>query len=574
MSVNLKQLIYEVELEVNIPIIMRDGVTLFADIYYPKGDQKFPVLLMRSPYDKTHSEFMSYLHPEWYARQGYIVVTQDSRGKYLSEGEFHPFHYERQDGLDTIEFVKKLPKSSGKIGMYGFSYVGATQLHPALDNPEGLTAIAPAFTNDGYYEDWSYTHGATKLAFLQSWSAFLSLDQATRKGKPESARKLMKINTTIKEEYDHLPLTDHPLIDKEITSFYYEWLKHPTFDNYWNKWHLGNKYNDFQLPSLHIGGWYDTFIEGTLRNFTGMSKYNPNQKLVIGPWYHMPWTNFVGDIYFGEAANNVIDDLQVRWYDHWLKEEQNGIMDEPPVSIFVMGENKWRQEQEWPLARTQFTPYFVHSKGRANSLNGDGFLSIEPPGLDIPDIYVYNPLDPVPSIGGHSCCNPILTPMGPKDQRLVEGRNDVLVYTSEVLTEDLEVTGPVEAIIFASSSANDTDFTVKLVDVHPDGMAINLLEGIQRASYRESNENPQPIIPGKVYEYRFHVGSTSNLFKQGHKIRIEISSSNFPAFDVNLNNFRNDKDGTYGDSKIATQKVFHDEEHPTRVILPIIPRTD
>lgn len=566
--------IYEVELEKNVPIVMRDGVTLHADIYYPKGDEQFPVLLMRSPYDKSHSEFMSYLHPEWYARQGFIVVTQDSRGKFQSEGEFNPFHFERQDGLDTIEFVRKLPKSNGKVGMYGFSYVGATQLHPAIDNPEGLTAIAPAFTNDGYYEDWSYKNGALHLAFLQSWSALLSLDQAMRKGKPEAARKLMKINNSmIKEEYDHLPLTEHPLVDSDITPFYYEWLSHPTFDEYWRKWHLGDKYNELKVPSLHIGGWYDIFIEGTIRNFTGLAKLNRNQKLVIGPWYHMPWTNFVGDIHFGEEANNLIDELQVRWYDYWLKGNENGIMDEPPVSIFVMGENKWRQEQEWPLARTQYTSYFIHSKGRANSLNGDGYLYTSNPGEEIPDIYVYNPLDPVPSIGGHSCCNAALTPMGPKDQRLVETRNDVLVYTSDELTKDVEVTGPIEAIIYASSSANDTDFTVKLVDVYPDGKAINIVEGIQRASYKDSNENPRPIVPGEIYEYKFHVGSTSNLFKQGHKIRVEISSSNFPAFDVNLNSFMVNKDGTYADSKLATQKIYHDEDHPTRIILPIIPRS-
>jgi hypothetical protein len=528
---------------------------------------------MRSPYDKTHSEFMSYLHPEWYARQGYIVVTQDSRGKYQSEGEFKPFHYERQDGLDTIEFVKNLPRCNGKVGMYGFSYVGATQLQPAVENPEGLTAIAPAFTNDGYYEDWSYKNGALHLAFLQSWSTFLSLDQAARKGKPEAFRKLLKNSKHPCEEYDHLPLTDHPHLDPDITPFYYEWLAHPTFDEYWKKWHLGDKYKNMQVPALHIGGWYDIFVEGTIRNYTGLAQFNNHQKLIIGPWYHMPWANSVGDIYFGEEANNAIDDIQIRWFDYWLKGIDNGIMDEPPISIFVMGENKWRHENEWPLARTEFIPYFIHSKGRANSLNGDGYLDRIKPGKELPDIYVYNPFDPVPSIGGHSCCNAGLTPMGPKDQRPIEIRNDVLIYTTEALTEDLEVTGPVEAVIFATSSANDTDFTVKLLDVHPDGKAINLLEGIQRASYKDSNENPKPIVPGQIYEYRFLVGNTSNLFKKGHKIRIEISSSNFPAFDLNLNSFQIEKDGTYADVKLATQKIYHDEEHPTHVILPVIPRS-
>jgi putative CocE/NonD family hydrolase len=565
--------IYEVEMEYNVPMVMRDGVTLFADIYYPKGSERFPALLMRSPYDKTHSELTSYLHPEWYARQGYIMVTQDSRGKYQSQGEFKPYHHEREDGLDTIEFVRNLPRCNGKVGMYGFSYVGATQLQPAFENPEGLTAIVPAFTNDGYYEDWSYKNGAFHLAFLQSWGLFLSLDQTGRRGKPEAFRQLLKNSKHPCEEYDHLPLTDHPFIDSDISPFYYEWLEHPTFDEYWKNWHLGNKYGDLKIPALHVGGWYDVFIEGTLRNYTGITKSNNNQKLIVGPWYHMPWANSVGDIYFGEGANNVIDDIQIRWYDHWLKEKDNGIMEEPPVSIFVMGENKWRQENEWPLARTEFTSFFVHSQGRANSLNGDGYLDTLKPGQELTDIYVYNPFDPVPSIGGHSCCNDVLTPMGPKDQRPLEIRNDVLIYSTDVLTEDLEVTGPVTAIIYASSSANDTDFTVKLLDVYPDGKAINLLEGIQRASYRDSNEDPSPIVPGEIYKYQFHVGSTSNLFKQGHKIRIEISSSNFPAFDLNLNSFKIEKHGTYADIKLATQKIYHDEENPTQLILPIIPRS-
>jgi putative CocE/NonD family hydrolase len=571
--VDVKQ-IFEVDTELNVPIVMRDGVTLYADIYYPRADELFPALLMRAPYDKTHSEFMSYMHPEWYARQGYIVVTQDTRGKFQSEGNFEPFHHELQDGLDTIEFVKNLPKSNSKVGMYGFSYVGATQLHPSADNPEGLVAVAPAFTNDGYYEDWSYKNGALKLAFLQSWSALLALDQAVRRGKPEAARQLVKINNShITEEYDHLPLIDHPMIDSQISPFYYEWLAHPTFDEYWKNWHLGDKYNELKVPSLHIGGWYDTFIEGTIRNYMGISKSSKTQKLVIGPWYHMPWANMVGDIYFGEEANNKIDDIQIRWYDYWLKGIENGIMEEPPISIFVMGENKWRQEKEWPLVRTEYTPYYLHSQGRSNSLSGDGSLSTTKPSHEIPDIYVYNPMDPVPSIGGHSCCNAALTPMGPKDQRPIEIRNDVLVYTSEVLTEDLEITGPVEAVIFASSTAEDTDFTAKLVDVYPDGMAINILEGIQRASFRDSNEHPAPIVPGKIYEYRFDVGNTSNLFKKGHKIRIEISSSNFPAFDLNLNTFKIAKDGTYADAKLATQKIYHDEDHPSRLILPVIPRS-
>ncbi|MCF8566691.1 CocE/NonD family hydrolase [Alicyclobacillus tolerans] len=568
---------YDVRVQRDAAIPMRDGVALFADIYSPVGEGQFPALLMRSPYDKSHSEFITYMHPEWYARQGFIVVTQDVRGKYASEGEFRPYHFERQDGADTIRFVKSLPKCNGKIGMYGFSYVGATQLHASVEAPEELTAIAPAFTNDGYYEDWSYKNGALLLAFLQSWSVFLAPDQAARKGHPDEIGAVLDNLNHICEGYGHLPLNDHPKISREFAPYYYEWLEHPTFDDYWKQWHLGDM-SSFSTPALHIGGWYDVFLQGTLRNYRRMTtdcqneQVRASQKLVIGPWYHMPWSQLVGEADFGQDGGNVVNDVQLRWFQHWLQGVDNGVMDEPPVSIFVMGENKWRQEHQWPLARTQYTKFYIHSAGGANSLTGDGWLDTGAPQSEPADLYVYNPFDPVPSLGGHSCCIAGLTPMGPKDQRPVEIRNDVLVYFTAPLQEDVELTGPVDAVIYASSTADDTDFTVKLVDVHPDGKSINLLEGIQRASYRESNDQPSPIVPGEIYEYRFCVGSTSNLFKAGHRIGVEISSSNFPAFDRNLNRFHVNKDAGYTDIQNATQKIYHDAAHPTHLVLPVIPR--
>lgn len=568
---------YEVRLERDVPIKMRDGVNLYADIYYPVGEGPFPALVMRSPYDKTSSEFITYLHPEWYARSGFIVVTQDTRGKFMSEGEFRPYHHEKEDGLDTIEFVRTLPGCNGKVGMYGFSYVGATQLHPAVESPEGLVTIVPAFTNDGYYEDWSYKNGALHLAFLESWSVQLAQDQPPRNGRPEVVGQLVQQLFQIPSGYVHLPLDRHPMIPREYAPYFYEWLSHPTFDDYWKRWHLGDMRN-FGLPAFHIGGWYDIFLEGTLRNFCRIrreardERVRKAQKLMIGPWYHMPWTSIVGEVDFGQEAANVVNEAQLRWFQYWLQGIDNGILDEAPISIFVMGENRWRQEHEWPLARTQFTPLYLHSNGRANTLNGDGWLDTAPPDGELPDIYVYSPFDPVVSLGGHSCCIPALAPMGPRDQRPVELRNDVLVYSTPPLTEDVEVTGPVEAVLYASSSADDTDFTVKLVDVYPDGRAINLIEGIQRASFRESNEHPTPIVPGEIYQYRFQVGSTSNVFKQGHRIRIEISSSHFPVFDLNLNVFRLTRDATYADARNATQRIFHDADHPSHVVLPIIPR--
>lgn len=563
---------YEVKVERNIEIEMRDGVRLRADLYSPIGEGEFPVLLMRLPYDKSVSEAVGYMHPEWYARQGYIVVSQDVRGRYASRGEFQPFHNERQDGVDTIRWAKQLPQSNGKVGMYGFSYVGATQLHPAIDASEDLTALAPAFTNDGYYEDWTHKNGALHLSFIQSWATSLAPDIAIRQGNAEAAADLLEMMTQIRDRYAHLPLHDHPGISKEFSPFYYEWLEHPTFDEYWKQWDLRSRYDKIDVPSLHIGGWYDIFIEGTIRNFTGLSSLHPNQKLLIGPWEHYPWSSMSGVMDFGDEARNVVDEWQVRWFDYWLKGQDNGIMDEPAVNIFVMGDNVWRQEREWPLARTQYTNFYLHSDGNANSLNGSGKLDTIAPVQEPCDIYAYNPMDPVPSIGGNSCCVPSISPMGARDQRPVEIRNDVLVYTTEVLEQDVEVTGPIEAVLYASSSADDTDFTVKLVDVHPDGKAINIVQGIQRASFRDSNEHPSPIEPGVIYKYAFHVGSTSNVFKRGHRIRIEVSSSNFPMFERNLNSFRVDRKGDYTQVKIATQKIYHDADHPTHIVLPIIPR--
>lgn len=564
---------YEVTVEYNIEMKMRDGASLRADVYVPAGEGTFPALLMRKPYDKSVAESIGYMHPEWYARQGYIVVVQDVRGRYASDGQFKPFYHECQDGIDTIRWVTQLKKCNGKIGMYGFSYVGATQLHPVAECPESVTAIAPAFTNDGYYEDWTYKNGALHLAFIQSWATSLAPDTAIRQGNMPAAAELLYHQRAISDRYDHLPVDDHPVISKEFAPYYYEWLQHPTFDDYWKQWDLRDKYEAMNVPALHIGGWYDIFIEGTIRNYIGMSSVHKDQKLLIGPWQHYPWTSFHGGMDFGNDANNIVDAWQVRWFDYWLKEQQNGIMDEPPVQIFVMGDNVWRQEHEWPLARTQYTKYYLHSHGNANSLSGSGNLSTEEPGNEPCDIYNYNPLDPVPSIGGNSCCVPSIAPMGPRDQRPVEVRNDVLVYTTEVLTEDVEVTGPIQAVLYASSSVDDTDFTVKLVDVYPNGKAMNIVQGIQRASFRDSNEHPTPIEPGKIYKYVFHVGSTSNVFKKGHRIRIEVSSSNFPLYERSLNRFmENHRFGNYSDIRVATQKIYHDEDHPSHVVLPLIPR--
>ena len=567
----------DVALERDVAMTMRDGTALRADIYTPVGAGPYPVLLMRTPYDKSVAEFESLLHPEWYARQGFIVVTQDVRGCFASDGEFEPFVHEFDDGVDTIKQCAALPTSNGKVGMYGFSYPGTTQLFPATRGPEALKAIAPAFTNDGVYEDWCYKNGAFQQCLSQVWAAGLAIAVAFRKGVPADWRPAFKAFAGLPGEYDHLPLTDHPSLPRDFAPFYYEWLDHPTFDDYWQRWHLGDRYGDITIPALHLVGWYDLFIEGTIRNYQGLlasggsALARNNQKLVVGPWYHQPWAPAMGELDFGDAARARLDELMVRWYDHWLKGEDNGIMDEPRVSLFVMGANRWREADSFPLPETNFTRYHLHSGGRANSLNGDGALSTEEPGNELCDIFVCNPFWEVPSLGGKGGGPASIAPMGPADQRPVEARPDVLVYTTEVLSGDVEVTGPVDIELYASSSADDTDFTVKLVDVYPDGRAINLCDSILRASFREGNEAPTPIEPDAVNRYAFRVGHTSNLFAAGHRIRLEVSSMNFPLYERTLNHFRTTRDGRYEDGQTATQKVFHDAARPSRLILPIIP---
>jgi hypothetical protein len=572
-----KPVLHALSIERDVVMPMADGVTLRADIYSPKAEGRFPVLLIRLPYDKQLAESASLLPPDWYARHGFIVVVQDTRGRFTSEGTFRPYHHERADGVETIRQCARLPNSNGKVGMFGFSYCGTTQLQPALDRPEGLSAIMPSFTNDGFYEDWTYKGGALHLAFLEQWSSFLALNELGRQGALEELRPQIKRLNGICSEYDHLPLTDHPALPRRFTPYFYEWLEHPTFDAYWKQWHLGGRYGEIDVPALHLGGWYDIFLEGTMRNFAGMregarsQRARDAQKLVIGPWYHMPWAPAIGQLDFGAAGADLTGELMVRWYEHWLKGIDNGIMDEPRISLFVMGINRWRHADEWPIKGTRFTPYYLHSGGRANSLSGNGALSSAKPGEEPEDIYICDPGNPVQSLGGRSCCVAALTPMGPVDQRPAEIRTDVLVYSTPPLDQPVEVIGPIEAILHVSSTGTDTDFCVKLVDVYPDGRAINLVDGILRASVRDGPERPSAIKPSEVYTLRIRVGHTANRFLKGHRIRIEIASANFPTFERNFNQFHVAKNGDYTAMRNATNRVFHDAGRPSQVILPIVP---
>jgi putative CocE/NonD family hydrolase len=576
-----------ITVEYDVPVPLRDGTVLLADVYRPASGEPAPVVLTRTPYDKSATGGVaSSLDMFRAAKSGYAVVVQDTRGRWASAGDFRAFVHEADDGYDTVEWCASQPWSTGKVGMFGGSYVGLTQWQAALTRPPHLTAIAPRITAADYHDGWTYQGGAFELGFCLSWTLGLAQNTLWRRKEaiPEFDQlweQMVAALDAMRCRLEDLPLADFaPLKLENAAPYYFEWLAHPTYDEYWQRLDVAARHDQLTTPALNIGGWYDIFLGGTIANYVGMrakaatDEARRGQKLVIGPWAHAPFVNPVGEVDFGARSSAVavdLDGMHLRFYDRYLKGIQNGVDDEPPVKIFVMGENAWRNENEWPLARAQATPYYLHSGGKANSRRGDGMLSPEKPGSESRDHYFYNPNDPVPTRGGGLCCYGAVLPVGPYDQRSIEDRSDVLVYSTPPLARDVEVTGPILVTLYAASSAVDTDFTAKLVDVNPDGYARNLTDGIIRASFRAGTQQPpSPIEPDRVYEYTIDLSATSNLFKAGHQIRLEISSSNFPRFDRNPNTGR--PFGKDAELRPALQTVLHDNERPSRVVLPIVPR--
>jgi putative CocE/NonD family hydrolase len=572
---------YPVAFERNVAVTMRDGVTLRADIYRPKVDGQFPVLLQRTPYDKNGGVTFGLKA----AARGYVVIIQDVRGRYASEGEWYTFKNEPNDGYDTVEWTATLPYSNGKVGMFGGSYVGATQMLAAITHPPHLAGICPVVTASNYHDGWTYQGGAFEQWFNESWTSGLAQDTFNR---------AIKNNTNAVTGMWKLPLTTYPLFNiqqfpgdqantKFVAPYFLDWLDHPSYDDYWKRIAIEEHFGDITVPALHVAAWYDIFLGGSLRNYVGIKAHGGSdaarhgQKLLVVIGGHAGSGRKVGEVDFGSAAEFDENEVTLAWYDYLFKGVQNEFATGKPVKIFVMGANQWRQEDDWPLERAHGTKYFLHSGGKANSVGGNGSLSSAAPSKESPDQYVYYPGAPVPTVGGPLCCDSEHWAPGPRDQRSVEGRDDVLVYSTPPLAQDMEVTGPVTAELYAKSSVVDTDFTAKLVDVGPDGFAQNLTEGIIRGRYRDSQEEPTLMNPGQVYKFTIDLWATSNVFRKGHVVRLEISSSNFPRFDRNLNTGldRNSKtvDGEKSEQVLApaTNVIYHDAEHPSALILPIVP---
>ncbi len=559
---------FEVAVENGVRVKMRDGVTLVADVYRPKGEGKFPVLVERTPYNRKGDFAMAHE----LAAHGYVVVLQDTRGRFDSGGEFYPFMHEAEDGYDTVEWAAALEQSDGKVGMFGGSYVGATQMLAAMAKPPHLAAIFPYVTASEYYDGWTYQSGALMQWFASSWTTGLAVDTLRRKTAERSRPK---------EWVGQLPLENYKLLDPppvaDLAPYFRDWLRHERGDEYWRRWKVSDHYREMNVKALHAGGWNDLFIKGSIKNYTGLraegatASVREGQRLLVGPWAHAATSpeGKVGDVVYGRAAVLDMTGTALRWFDFALKGVQNEYATAPPVSIFVMGENVWRAEREFPLARTRYTKYFLHSARGANGVEGDGRLDTLAPAAERPDAFTYDPLNPVPTIGGRLCCGDAIPP-GPFDQRPNESRKDVLVFSTPPLERDLEVTGYVTAELYAATSAPDTDFTMMLVDVAPDGYARYLTDGIVRARYRDTTDRAEPVTPGRVYKYTIDLWATSNLFKAGHRIRLYVSSSNFPRFNRN----HNTGETSVGATRVvkAEQTVYHDASRPSSVTLPVIPR--
>ncbi|MDP9410708.1 MAG: CocE/NonD family hydrolase [Actinomycetota bacterium] len=577
----------EIRVQKNVPAEMRDGTTLLSNVYRPAGDGEYPVLLTRLPYGKDLPLGTSVLDPIKAAQAGYVVVVQDVRGRYRSEGKFVPFVSEYEDGYDTVEWAARLPGSNGSVGMYGLSYFGKTQWQAAVMRPPSLKSMVPGITWGNHLNGVQMRGGVQELGLMQYWAPVsLALDLLLRKyaGDPERIGErmpaLVEVIDTILAGggYDALPLADLPNPD-DLLSFVRGGFERGVDHEGWDHLNIDGKYGRVEAPTFHIGGWYDCFIGETLRQYAAMKERASEAgmrppRLMVGPWTHGAFGSTFGDLDFGIGSSGFflnyrgdLTDAHLRWFDATLKGEESALDGTPPVRVFVMGENRWRGYEEWPPPGARQEDWHLRSGGG---------LEREPGGAgDDPASYDYDPEDPVPTVGGPILMAPIHR-AGPRDQRPVEARQDVLVYTSPPLESPYTVLGSVYVTLFAASSAPDTDFVARLVDVHPDGRAMGVADGILRASARESYPvpgvikpvAPSPIEPGEVYEYAIDLWATGITFLAGHRLRVEITSSSHPRWERNLNTGESAVHSSR--TEVAHQTIFHDAAHPSRLTLTVV----
>jgi putative CocE/NonD family hydrolase len=578
---------------------MRDGVRLATEVYLPAEQGPHPVVLTRTPYNRGINPTGSNCDNaamERFASNGYVALNQDVRGRYRSEGRFRPMLQEANDGYDAVEWAAAQPWSTGKVALWGGSYVGLTQWQAAIRTPPHLAAMVPNVTASDYFDHWTYVNGVFDLWFAQSWNLLTFAPETYRRNLLASGMAREDVEQRVADFVAEgrrsiltdwvwaLPLRSMDAFRDNKAPWYYQWLRHRTYDEVWARLDVERRYQNVKVPTLNVGGWYDIFAVGTIRNFQGMRarggtpEARSGARLLMRSSAHAPHPDQLptaaGEVDFGPQNALDLVDESLRFFDRHVKGE--GGDEEPAVRLFVMeppdegttGSGFWVTGDRFPLAGTQTRELRLDSGGHANSLEGDGVLE-EDGGDDAEsDGFLYDPLNPVPTVGGNLCCMGDLLAPGAFDQRQVEQRDDVLVYTSEPLARDTVVIGSPEVTLWATTSAPDTDFTAKLVDVHRDGYAQNILDRIVRASLRNgSKTSPRPVEPGRPYEYEIELGPTATVFRAGHRIRLEISSSNFPHYARNLNTGR--QDGSERSARIAEQTILHSAEHPSRLALPV-----
>jgi uncharacterized protein len=560
-----------ITIEYDVPVALGDGITLRADVFRPAKRGRYPAILVRTPYDKltTAAGFSSFaFDPLAAVRAGYVVVFQDVRGTFASTGEFDPFVHELDDGVAAIGWTATQDWSDGRVGMAGGSYLGFTQLYAAAGGHPALRAIAPAIAGSDLYRVW-YSGGAFQLHVGLTWAAQIAAAELTRRerhGQNVDADRddLKSLLEDLSAGYAEVPLME--VAERStLLSHYKAVLSHPDEDAYWRARALSTKYAALDVPALHITGWNDFALTGALENFVALrtgaasAASRKSQRLVVTPWGHCPPSEVLGELWYGSGASPVDVDLQglhFDFFDRFVREMSTA--EQAPVRIFVMGANRWRNEDEWPLARALATRYHLRQDRR---------LTREPPADEPPDSFVYDPARPVPTVGGAS----LRPDLGPRDRRIVHQRNDVLLYSSDQLMRDVEVTGPISATLNVSTSARDTDFTVALIDIYPDGRSIGITDGILRLRYRNGLVSQDLVSPNGLYEITVGLAATSNVFPAGHRIGVEISSSNFPRFDRNPNHGGVIAEATKADFVIARQVIFHDVVRPSYVTLPVVP---
>ncbi|RIK37753.1 MAG: hydrolase [Chloroflexi bacterium] len=543
----------------DLRVPMRDGVDLSLDLIRPDVPGSYPVILLRTPYDKTRarSPFLQEL-----ARRGYIIALNDLRGRFNSDGEFTPYIYDTDDGYDVIEWIAAQEWCDGNVGMAGGSCVARTQWLAAAADPPHLKAIVPVVSPPDAYLNEPITHGCFLLP-VSEWMLWMG----RRSWQITDADP---VYTYMRPYFNTLPLANIAKAAGIQSRWWDEWMQHPNLDSYWKRGSYMHDWKRMSVSALNISGWWDMNFPGAHLNFSGMREHARSdqlrlgQKLIIGPWPHrVNRTRTLNGLDFGEQAIINLEEYQLRFYDRWLKGVENGIEHELPVHVFVLGANEWWSEPDWPLPDAENVQFYFHSQGRANSLLGDGGLSTEPPGDEPADSYQYDPLDP----------NGMLWRIddGPVDDRLPSTRSDMLCYTSEVLREPLTIVGPVSVTLYAASSARDTDWHVRLCDVHPDGSARFLCHGMLRARLRESFEQPQLLTPGQVYEFTFGADACGVRFLPGHRIRVEVTSSWFPEYDRNTNS---GADNNFLDAQVVvtTNHIFHERGKASHITLPVVRR--